>query len=612
MITKISIRQCRNKQFFIICSLIFSMMLASCASDFLDKGTESDYAVPDYFKSDDAVIKAINPLYNRAWHEFNRRSLLNMGSTRANDAWNPYVNSEFAKFQLTGLDENVSAAWKSLYNVVSMTTETIDNVRNYATGDVSEAVRQQAYGECYLLRAVAYFYLLRGWGDIVLYDNNQEVVNEPIRPLTKEADVLKFIVRDLRRAVENLPEKGSDYHPSRYAAKAFLAKVLLAQSGWDADNKMDHQRDESVLQEVVTLCNEVIGCGQYQLLDDYEELFRMQNNDNAETILALRWAKPSSGEYGSMNATYSDLASTDISDDVNVWGGSLCPSPDMIEYYNEEPADSFRLRGTFFTYGRHYDYLWTDKGGYTYRKNWMQVKKGVLGRKADNNGELEQMASPLNTYLMRLADVYYMKAEALLGNQQSTSNAEALAAFNAPRLRAKVPAKSQFTFMDLVRERRIEFCMEYQNWFDMVVWYRWKPQTMLDFFNNRQHRAFEIRENDILKNADGTFSYRAFLNNGTDCWYFADWTNHDGGTYWNDFMAKNADVNATNVNDAGNIIWTKENGYEYDVNALVRANTNLIPITLSEANIFMPYPETDVIQNPYFKQAAQDYDFGEN
>lgn len=587
------------------------ILFSSCGDDFLDKSTLSDYVASEYYSTDDAVVKAIEPLYNRAWHEFNRRSLLAMGSIRGNDAWNPYVNPEFARFQLTGLDENLAAAWAALYNVISMTTETMENVRNFSGSDVSEAVRNQAYGECLLLRSVAYFYLLRGWGDIVIYDDYQTVIDEPIQPLTKEADVLRFIVRDLRRAADYLPEKGSDNHPSRYAAKAYLAKVLLAQSGWNANNSSDHQRDPQVLSEVVSLCNEVIGCGQYSLMEDYEELFRMQNNDNAETILALRWAKPSSGEYGSMNATYSDLAPTDISDDVNVWGGSLCPSPDMIEYYNEEPADSFRLRATFFSYGRHYDYLWMNEGGYTYKKHWMQVKKGVLGRKSDNNGELDQMASPLNTYLLRLADVYLMKAEALLGNDASTTNAEALGALNAVRARAKVPAKSSFTFEELIRERRIEFCMEYQNWFDMVTWYRWKPQTMLNFFNNKQHRAYEIRENDILLNNDGTFSYRAYLNNGTDCWYFADWVNHGGGVYWNDFMAKDADVNATNVLNAGNIIWTKADGYEYDVNKLVRERPNFIPITLSEANIFLPYPETDVIQNPYFKQPAQDYNFNE-
>ncbi|MBQ2196459.1 MAG: RagB/SusD family nutrient uptake outer membrane protein [Prevotella sp.] len=584
-----------------------SLLVSSCGKDFLDKTPEGDYVADKYYSSDAAVIKAIEPLYNRAWHEFNRRSLLAIGSIRANDAWNPYVNSEFARFQLTGLDENLAAAWAALYNVVSMTTETLDNVRNYATSGVSASVKNQAYGECYLLRGLAYFYLLRGWGSVILYDNNQEIIDEPIRPLSTEESVLKFIVRDLRRAIEYLPEKGADHHPSRYAAKAILAKVLLAQSGWNKNGS----RDESILNEVVSLCNEVINCGQYSLMNDYEQLFRMQNNDNAETILALRWAKPSSNEYGSMNATYSDLAPNDISDDVNVWGGSLCPSPDMIDYYNQEPADSFRLRGTFFTYGRHYDYLWTTAGGFTYKKHWMQVKKGVLGRKADAGGELDQMASPLNTYLMRLADVYLIKAEALLGNKTSTSDAEALKAFNAVRLRAKVPAKTSFTFEDLIRERRIEFCMEYSNWFDMVTWYRWKPQYMLDFFNNKQHRAFEIRENDIIRNEDNTFSYRTYLNNGSSPWYFADWENNNGAVYWNDFLAKNADVTALNAKDKGNILKTKADGYVYDLDSLVRANTNMIPIVLNEANIFMPYPETDVIQNPYFKQPAKEYDFSE-
>ena len=123
---------------------------------------------------------------------------------------------------------------------------------------------------------------------------------------------------------------------------------------------------------------------------------------------------------------------------------------------------------------------------------------------------LAQMASPLNTYIQRLADVYLMKAEAILGNNESTSDPEALAAFDAVHNRARVEAvhPTSITLMDLIRERRIEFCMEYFNWWDMVTWYRWKPQTMLNFFNRQQHRAFEIRENSLYRNSNGTFSYR--------------------------------------------------------------------------------------------------------
>ena len=112
--------------------------------------------------------------------------------------------------------------------------------------------------------------------------------------------------------------------------------------------------------------------------------------------------------------------------------------------------------------------------------------------------------------IQRLADVYLMKAEAILGNNESTSDPEALAAFDAVHNRARVEAvhPTSITLKDLIRERRIEFCMEYFNWWDMVTWYRWKPQTMLNFFNRQQHRAFEIRENSLYRNSNGTFSYR--------------------------------------------------------------------------------------------------------
>jgi hypothetical protein len=206
-------------------------------------------------------------------------------------------------------------------------------------------------------------------------------------------------------------------------------------------------------------------------MSNYEDLFKAQNNDNSETILAMRWADPASGEWGAMNALYSDLAFPEVTD-VNAWGGSLTASCDMIDLYNEDPTDSFRIRGTFFTPGRHYDYIKKADGGYTYNHNWMQDKKGVLGTKADVAPcNLAQMASPLNTYIQRLADVYLMKAEALLGNNTSTTDAEALGAINAVRNRAGVKPYTTLTFDNLIRERRIEFCMEYANWWgygDMV------------------------------------------------------------------------------------------------------------------------------------------------
>ena len=577
-----------------ICAVLMmvALMVTSCGEDFLDRTPKHGYVAGNYYSTDDAVIKALEPLYNYAWSGYNERGIVGMGSFRANDAWSPYLQGEFARFTITGLTTEIVNAWSSIYMVVSMANQVINDMDTYTTSDVSEAVKNQARGEAMLMRGTAYFYLLRGWGEVILYEDNVDITSRPVRPLATEESVLKFIVRDFERAAELLPERGVNFHPSRYVAKAMLAKALLAQSGWNKG-----QRDEAILSRVVALCDEVINCGQYKLLDNYENLFRPQFNDNEETLLAMRWADPLLGEYASSNNLISDLAWSDVTD-VNCWGGSLHASVDMINYYNEEPADSFRLRGTFYTPGRYYRYIWSEKGGYTYKTNWIQCKKGVVGTKADCDGHLAQQASPLNTYIMRLADVYLIKAEALLGNNSSTNDARALAAFNATRLRAKLPPKNSFTFEDLIRERRIEFCMEYCNWYDMVTWYRWKPQYMLDFFNYKQHRAFMLNSGDVLMNEDHTLSYRCVFP-GTNNWYFFD---NAGHCYWSDCL-RNSETDNT-------VVKTAKQGYTYNLDSLANARgADYAPIVLSEANIFMPYPEADVIQNPYFNQQPQDYDF---
>ena len=576
-----------------------ALMTTSCGSDFLDKTPSGNYTAPTFYSSDAAVRKGVEPLFNKAWFNFNRRALIGMGSFRANDGWNPYVNAEFANFKVTALTEELGLAWSALYNVVTMSNATLANLEEYCTNGVTPSVKQAAEGECYLMRGWAYFYLLRGWGDNILFEDNNKLVQTPIQPLNTEADVLKFIIRDFRKAAELLPETGTDHHPSKYAAKAALAKALLAQSGWEEGSTTDHQRNETTLKEVKELCDEVINCGQYSLMSNYEDLFKAQNNDNSETVLAMRWASPNSGEWGAMNATYSDLAFPEVTD-VNVWGGSLSPSCDMLDYYNEDPADSIRRKATWFSPNSYYSYIKKADGGYTYKHNWMQCKKGVLGTKNDvEPAALAQMASPLNTYIQRLADVYLMKAEAILGNNESTSDPEALAAFDAVHNRARVEAvhPTSITLMDLIRERRIEFCMEYFNWWDMVTWYRWKPQTMLNFFNRQQHRAFEIRENSLYRNSNGTFSYRV-IPPGTGTWYIHD---DEGHVYWNDRLT---------VSETDNTIIASGDKYSYNVNELVaKYVSGYQPVVLSENNIFMPYPESDVIQNKYLSMPAQPYDF---
>ena len=593
-------------------------LTTSCGKDFLDKTPQHSYTADTYYSSDAAVMKAIEPLYNYAWFNYNYRAMVGMGSARANDGWNPYLNPQFATFQVTGLDGDLANAWKSFYLVVSMSNQLISDVNTYCTEAVSEEVKNLALGEAYLMRGWAYFYLLRSWGDVIVYEDNLEMTNTPVVPLTKEEDVLKFVVRDARRAVELLPVASTSNHATKYSAEGLLAKALLAQSGWGKNGT----RDQSILDEVVDLCDDIINNGPYTLLPDYADLFKYDNNNftmqNSETLLAMHWADPLTATWGTYSANYSDLAWSGSSD-VNVWGG-IYASVDMLDLYNEDISDSIRFQATFCLPGIYYNYWDTgndlvaasdktpEKGypqptGYVYNKKFCQLKKWVVGTKADCQGHLAQMASPLNTYIQRLADIYLIKAEAILGNDDTTSDAEGLEAINAVRARAKVKDMlTSYGLAELIKERRKEFCMEFSNWYDMVTWYRWQPQYMLDYFNNKQHRAFMVNQGDVLYNADRSISYRTFPNRQSAPWYFYDDTRSPRGCYWNDCMREE---------DSETVIQTKEQGYVYDVDALSRARDGYDPVTLSETNIFMPYPEADVIRNPYFKEPAQNYDFGD-
>lgn len=598
-------------------------LTTGCSDSFLEKTPSNDYTAETFYSSDAAVMKAIEPLYNYAWFNYNYRAMIGMGSIRANDGWNPYLNPEFATFQVTGLSTELTNAWASFYMVVSMSNQLISDINTYCTDAVSEEVKNLALGEAYLMRGTAYFYLVRAWGDVIVYEDNEALTASPVQPLTKEEDVLRFVIRDYKRAMELLPTSSTSMHATKYTAEALCAKATLALSGWNNGG----QRDETMLKEVIAMCDDVLQNGPYSLLPNYEDLFKYDYNNfsmqNAETLLAMHWADPSTGSWGNMSANLSDLAWSGSSD-VTVWGG-IYASVDMIDLYNEDVSDSIRFHATFCTPGAYYSYWDTgndlvaaaDKtpengypqaSGYLYKKKFCQLKKWIPGTKADCQGHLAQMASPLNTYIMRLADVYLIEAEAILGNSDTTSDAKGLAAINAVRSRAGVKPLTSYGLDELIKERRKEFCMEYQNWYDMVTWYRWKPQYMLNYFNNKQHRAFMINEGDVLYNADRTISYRTFCNRQSGPWYIYGYNvtvngkTYEKVCYWNDCLRDG---------DTEDIILTKEDGYTYDVDQLSRGQDGYDPVTLNEQNIFMPYPEADVLRNPYFKQAAQSYDFGD-
>ena len=108
-------------------------------------------------------------------------------------------------------------------------------------------------------------------------------------------------------------------------------------------------------------------------------------------------------------------------------------------------VDSLRRKATFMYRGDKYPELNTnktyDEGGVT--RSGLKfggnsgLKKHIVGNEKDLNLPLmSNTSSPEHTILLRLADIYLVYVEAVLGNNGTTSDAQALGYFNQIRKRA--------------------------------------------------------------------------------------------------------------------------------------------------------------------------------
>ena len=86
---------------------------------------------------------------------------------------------------------------------------------------------------------------------------------------------------------------------------------------------------------------------------------------------------------------------------------------------------------------------------------------------------------------MRLAEVYLIYAESILGNNEQTTDAEALKYFNMVRKRANLNDKTSISYEDIRHERRLELCMEGQYWYDLLRRSYYKQQEVINYITGQ-------------------------------------------------------------------------------------------------------------------------------
>ena len=489
------------------------LSFSSCAKDFLEQKNTYQISQDNFFDNDEAVSQAVMPLYSYVWFDFNDKFYYGMGDGRANNITAQYSEYiyPYTNFTETGLSSGLTEAWGALYSVVAQANNTINNIANNSTANVSETAKIQGIAEARFMRGLAYWYISSLWGCAVIYNNTQDLVNNYVVSPNPVADGIEFAIRDMEYAAVHLPSASpATGRVNKYAAYAMLSRFYLSMAGLTTSGRYDGSnvatdanrgtRNEYYLDAAKKAAAVVIEEGPYKLADSYSELFAASTfNNNSESIFQLQFQAGAEGGLAQSMTRF--LAWSTQVNQGNSWGGSTYCSYDLWEEFKEyedqtlgtKVDDAIRRHNCIASYGESYPELSANpEKPYVYGETenagsqGANVKKYVIGTNAVN-GFAVNNNSGINTYMMRLAEVYLNYAEATLGNNGKTTDATALKYFNALRTRAGVATKNSLTFEDIRHEFRVETAFEGLYWYFIVRRGYYQQQEMVNYVNH-QHR----------------------------------------------------------------------------------------------------------------------------
>lgn len=548
----------KNKYLF---SLTLILLLSSCSKEFLEIEPQDRLTIDNFYRNETEIKAATASLYGFPWFDFNDKFFWLAGDCMSGNMYYTWdQEGQFFFFSYTEGNAYLSSGWQGLFRVISYANSIINDMPRAAAGKVSQQVIDRALGEARFIRGTSYFFLAEYWGDVPIVENSTELVatNNLFLPKNKRSSVYEFARRDLAFAAENLPAADAPGRLTQWSAKGMLAKLHLTM----AQNLGDGASAENFA-KAKQYAADVIENSGLTLMPNYADLFKIENNNNPESLFALQWME---GGYAFGNSRQANWArSSQITGNSECWGGGKCASYDFVQ--DVEPGDK-RQPAIFMAPGNHYPEIRKADGGYTYKivnrdpndpnitlegaaPLLNNLKKYVVGSADDNGGKVSTgQATALNQYMLRLADVYLIYAEATLGAAGSTADAKALEYFNAIRQRAGLPAKTEITFPDILKERRIEFGFESMYWFDVKRYYYRDAAAALAYLNTQEREFTYVR------------------------------------------------INAPNAPDENTVA-----GYE-----LIPPPS---PITISTSQMFLPIPAAEVVANALLAPSAPavDYDF---
>ncbi len=485
------------------------VLLAACSDEFTqstDIGALSETALQNETGIDllltgaYSVLDGINNRGGADWHTTGDNWWLDVIS---DDAHKGSTDGDQADlYSLETLDwatgnPYVKGKWQAIFSGINRCNATL-NLISKVEGDF---IAKEA--EAHFLRAHYNFELQKMWGNVPFISLENYQATEFNQP--NAGAIWTQIEADYQFAIDNLPEEqpGEPGRPTKWTAKAFLAKTMLYQSKWP---------------EALTMFKDVIDNGPYALLPEYVDNFRAAGDNSTESVFAIQFVADGGQSYNGNRGGTLNFGGP------NGWCcGFYQPSQDLVNAFqtaNGLPLlDTYNQTDVASDYGIASDAAFTPHTGtldprldYTVGRrgieyngwgvhpgqSWVRAqpadisgpytpKKNIYYNGEDGNmgtGNWGQQRSGINYHIMRFSDALLMAAEAAI---ETGDNATALSYVNMVRNRAKnmtyvtgstnyqiepyTSLGDQTNARKVVRmERRLELGMEGQRLFDIRRW----------------------------------------------------------------------------------------------------------------------------------------------
>lgn len=467
---------------FIFLIALATLSLASCKKTFLDVSSETSPTVDNYYTTAGEVNGATGILYNSVWNTWFDKAFISVGDVLGGTVTGAQGNAQynsFYNFNIQSTDGLVFDTWNSCYKAAGNASALISAFEKKKATLGDKAFLNTGIAEAKFIRAFAYFYIARTFKDA-------PIVADPVAltlpggylvPRYFQKDILRFALEDLQVAEANLPAVSyQDGRVTKYAAKALMAKIYLYSK--------DYPNAKLKAQEVIDYAT--ANPGKLGLNPDFAGMFTSSvkaNNNNIENLFSLRWLTAMSWNGGNRFQLY--IGPQPLLRPLPTGGNgysALVPSLDMLNPATGYGFADKRREWSVMEQGYHND-AWVNinfPNGFTYDttttatddfKIKTSTRSNILKYVVGPNRAIEPVNtdshSQISTFIVRYADVLLIYAEAVLAGGGSTSDAGALAAFNAVHNRAGLPSVASFTLDELLHERKVEFAFEGDYWFDI-------------------------------------------------------------------------------------------------------------------------------------------------